>query len=215
MTATESLIDYLRSKFAADIRVFVPQLAMSGGTLLALSGKEIWMGKHSNLGPIDPQFGHIPAVTLIDEFKRAFEEIKADPAKMHVWAPILAQIPPTLLTRAKQAIDLSEAIAIKALCDGMLKDDPQRKMKASEIAKKLTNVETHEEHGRHIHADDCKSMGLNIKDLESDPKLQDAVLTVHHAFTVTLANTPAAKIIENHKGSAFVKNVQMQMMHQG
>ena len=206
VTATESLIHYVRSKFGSDIRVFVPQLAMSGGTLLALSGKEIWMGKHSNLGPIDPQFGNWPAVTLIDEFERAFGEIKADPAKMHVWAPVLSQVPPTLLTQAKQAIELSEAIAIEALCDGMFKDMPDRKEKAEAIAKELTNVKTHKEHGRHIHADDCKAMGLNIKDLEGDPKLQDALLTVHHAFMVTLSNTNAGKIIENHKGAAFVKN---------
>jgi hypothetical protein len=128
--------------FGSDIRVFVPQLAMSGGTLLALSGKEIWMGNHSNLEPID----------------------------------------------------------------GMLKDDPDKEHKSSAIAKALTNVQTHKQHGRHIHKEDCKAMGLNIKDLESDDKLQDFVLSVHHAFSVTLSNTPAAKIIENHNGAAFVKN---------
>jgi polysaccharide deacetylase 2 family uncharacterized protein YibQ len=47
----------------------------------------------------------------------------------------------------------------------------------------------------------------NIQMLESDDDLQDAVLSVHHAFVITLANTPAAKIIENHMGAAFVKNV--------
>jgi ClpP class serine protease len=52
VSATESLIHYVRSMFEDNIRVFVPQLAMSGGTLLCLMGREIWMGKHSNLGPI-------------------------------------------------------------------------------------------------------------------------------------------------------------------
>jgi hypothetical protein len=54
-------------------------------------------------------------------------------------------------------------------------------------------------------------MGLKIFDLEDDGRLQDAVLTVHHAFMVTLSNTPAAKIVENHNGAAFVKNVAMQV----
>ena len=44
VSATESLIHYIRSMFGENIRVFVPQLAMSGGTLLALIGREIWMG---------------------------------------------------------------------------------------------------------------------------------------------------------------------------
>ncbi len=104
VSATESLIHYIREIFDDDIRVFIPQLAMSGGTLLALMGKEIWMGKHSNLGPIDPQFGNVPAVTLIEEFKRAYKEITDDPNKIRAWAPILGRITPTLLTQAQQAI---------------------------------------------------------------------------------------------------------------
>jgi ClpP class serine protease len=56
MAATESLVDYLRQMFGKDIRAIVPQIAMSGGTMIALAWKEILMGKHSNLGPIDPQF---------------------------------------------------------------------------------------------------------------------------------------------------------------
>jgi ClpP class serine protease len=53
--ATESLVHYLRQIFGNDIRAFVPQLAMSAGTIIACACKEIFMGKHSNLGPVDPQ----------------------------------------------------------------------------------------------------------------------------------------------------------------
>ena len=38
-----------------DITVFVPHIAASGGTLLALTGNKIRMGAMSQLGPIDPQ----------------------------------------------------------------------------------------------------------------------------------------------------------------
>lgn len=44
---------------------FVPLYAMSGGTLIALSADEIVMCEHSVLGPIDPQLGELPAVSLI------------------------------------------------------------------------------------------------------------------------------------------------------
>lgn len=68
------------------------------------------------------------------------------------------------------------------------------------------------QHSRHIHAEDCKKIGLNIRMLEDDADLQDAVLSAHHAFMITLSNTPAAKIIHNHMGIAFVKQVgQIQM----
>lgn len=52
--ATEAVVTYLRSKFD-DIRVIIPQGAMSAATMLACSANRIIMGKHSFLGPIDPQ----------------------------------------------------------------------------------------------------------------------------------------------------------------
>ena len=69
--ATESLVDYLRAMFGTDIRAIVPQLAMSGGTMIACACKEILMGKQSSLGPIDPQLGGIPAHGVVEEFNRA------------------------------------------------------------------------------------------------------------------------------------------------
>ena len=39
--ATESIVHYLKSIFGKDIRAFVPQMAMSAGTMIALSCKEI------------------------------------------------------------------------------------------------------------------------------------------------------------------------------
>ncbi len=53
--ATEAIVNYVRSKFS-NVRVFVPHAAMSAATMLACSGNSIVMGKHSFLGPIDPQF---------------------------------------------------------------------------------------------------------------------------------------------------------------
>lgn len=50
--ATESIVDYLHRMFKDDIRVVVPQLAMSAGTMIACASKEIIMGKQSNLGSL-------------------------------------------------------------------------------------------------------------------------------------------------------------------
>src|SRR5258706_16029260 len=49
----------------AQVTVFVPHYAMSGGTLIALAADEIVMCKHSVLGPIDPQIGQSPAASLL------------------------------------------------------------------------------------------------------------------------------------------------------
>ncbi len=70
-TATEALVDYLRSKFN-HIRIIIPQAAMSAGTMLACSADEIIMGKHSSLGPTDPQMivqvGGVRVLILLTPF---------------------------------------------------------------------------------------------------------------------------------------------------
>jgi len=96
LAALESIVDYLRKMFGINIRAFVPQLAMSAGTMLACSCKEIYMGKHSNLGPIDPQFNGISADGVVEEFKKAIEEIKRDPDSLPIWKVIISKYHPTL-----------------------------------------------------------------------------------------------------------------------
>mgnify|MGYP003859241135 CR=1 FL=1 len=49
----------------AKVTAFVPHYAMSGGTLIALAADEIVMGAHAVLGPVDPQLGEYPAVSLL------------------------------------------------------------------------------------------------------------------------------------------------------
>ena len=63
-----------------------------------------------------------------------------------------------------------------------------------------------------MHVDDCEQIGLKIKRLEDDRELRDLVLTVHHCYMHTLANTPAYKLVENHLGRRMVKMTQQQIM---
>lgn len=46
------------------VTAFVPHLAMSGGTLIALAADTIVMAPHAMLGPIDPQVGGYPAASV-------------------------------------------------------------------------------------------------------------------------------------------------------
>lgn len=53
------------TRHKAKVTVFVPHYAMSGGTLLALAADEIVMSPNAVLGPVDPQIGEYPAVSLL------------------------------------------------------------------------------------------------------------------------------------------------------
>ncbi|HLK80238.1 MAG TPA: hypothetical protein VKT99_01910 [Xanthobacteraceae bacterium] len=207
IAATESIIDYLRSKFSTNIRAIVPQISMSGGTMIALAGREIVMGRHSNLGPIDPQLGGRPAIAILEEFERARNDIAANPNNAFLWQPILQQYVPTLLSQAEHAIKWSQEIGRKTLIEGMFKDDTQADDKASAIVDFLSSHNVHRAHGRHLHRNELRAKGLNIADLEADPALQDAVLSVHHACMLTVGNYNANKLVENHNGIAHMKVV--------
>jgi ClpP class serine protease len=53
----------------AEVTVFVPHLAMSGGTLIALAADNIVMSPHASLGPVDPQIQQSPAASIVNVVK--------------------------------------------------------------------------------------------------------------------------------------------------
>jgi len=213
--ATESLVEYLRQMFGSNIRALVPQLAMSAGTMIAFASREILMGKHSNLGPIDPQIGPFPAHGVLEEFKRAAEEIqtakdaKEQQAKIAVWQPIIAKYNPTLIGLCQQAITWSTDMVMKWLTTGMFEGDSNAMEKAKRIVDELGSHTLTKTHARHIHIDRLKELGAKVIALEDDQKLQDAVLAVHHACIHTLTHTPAVKIIENQNKISFIMAAQL------
>lgn len=209
--ATESLVDYLRSMFDINIRAFIPQLAMSAGTMIACACKEIIMGKQSSLGPIDPRFRGIPAHGVIEEFRRAHSEIKTDQSKIPVWQPIIAKYAPTMIGECEKSIAWSNEMVREWLLTGMFKEKRKTKSfnnKIDHILKELSDHALTKSHARHLSFNRCKKIGLKVSELESNQDLQDAVLSVHHSCIHTLGATPAYKIIENQLGTAFIQIVR-------
>jgi len=205
--ATESLVDYLRSMFDTDIRAVIPQLAMSAGTMIACSCKELIMGKQSSLGPIDPQFRGIPAHGVMEEFERAATEIKNDPSRIAVWQPIIAKYSPAFIGECEKAIDWSNKMTAEWLRTGMFKDEKRPSRKISRIITELSDHALTKSHARHLSMNKCQSIGLKVVPLEDNPDLQDAVLSVHHACMLTFSATSAVKIIQNHASGAFIQQV--------
>lgn len=208
IAATESLVDYLRSMFGPNIRAIVPQIAMSAGTMIALSCKEIIMGKHSSLGPIDPQIGNgIAAHGIIEEFTKAKEDLMTNAAFIHLWQPIIAKYSPTLIGECQKAIKWSESIVKQWLVDGMFAGEIDPAAAAQNVLDELGSHSLTLSHSRHISLQRAKELMLKATPLEDDQKLQDAVLSVHHACIQTLTSTPALKLIENHRGIAFISQL--------
>lgn len=210
LAATESIVHYLRQKFGTNIRAIVPQIAMSAGTMLACCCKKIIMARHSNLGPIDPHLGGLPAHGVIQEFKRACKEAKTNPSTIPMWQAIIRQYPPGFISQCENAKKWASEFVQQQLQQCMFATDPNNRLKARAIVRKLSDFSGNRAHDRHVHFDECHKMGLDVELVEDNQELQELVLTVHHCYMHTLMNTSAIKIIESHRGTAMVKNVEIQ-----
>lgn len=132
----------------AKVTAFVPHYAMSGGTLIALAADEIVMGEHAVLGPVDPQLGEYPAVSLL----KLVEKKPIADIDDRTW--ILADM-------GKKAIDqLREQVKF-------LLGDKYSNEKAEEIARILT--EGRWTHDYPITFEEAKKLGLRVtKEIPSE-----------------------------------------------
>lgn len=218
--SVEGIVNYLRTKFD-HIRVIVPQAAMSAATMLACAADVLMMGKHSSIGPIDPQirintqYGPqvVPAQAVLDQFEMARKECQ-DPKQLGAWIPILGQYGPALVVQCQNALELSQQLVSEWLESYMFKDKQDAKEKASKVAGILADHQRFKSHGRHIDREEAREFGLTIVNLEEDQKLQDMILSVFHSTTHTFNGTGAVKIIENHMGKAFIKQHGMVVVEQ-
>ncbi len=207
--ATETIVEYLRSKFDF-IEVIIPTYAMSAGTMISLASDQIIMGRPSQLGPIDPQMqlgGRlVSARAIVDQFERAKQDISQDSTHAHLWAPILQSLGPALLQEAQNSLNYSERMVKKWLEKWMFKDKPNPKNLAKKAASYFNKGNLHLSHGRRIDRSEARSRNINILDLEEEQPLQEAVLTAYHLFTIMFESSPTTKFISSNHGKAWVKN---------
>lgn len=206
--AAEGIVEYLHTQYP-HIRAIVPQTAMSAATMIVCGMNEVLMGKHSNLGPIDPQLyipsskNYEPAQAILDQFEMAVRTA-AKPG-MQAWAAMLQMYGPSLVVQCTDLLALSEEMVTDWLSRWMFEGDRDGKRKATRIAQFLADRKNFRSHNRHVRREQARNLGLKVRNLEDDETLQDLVLSVFHATTHTFAGTNAVKIIENHTGKAFIK----------
>ena len=204
LAATEQIIKYLKSCFHGDIRAVIPQMAMSAGSMIAVSCKSVIMGKQSSLGTFDPQLNGVPCQSALREFYKAVEDVSKNPASLGLWQAILSKLNPTFLTLCAQADELAEELTEKILEDKEIK--PQIKQRIKNTFAKNEESKTH---SRHFDRDKCKEAGLDVIDLEADNELQDIVLSIHHCCMILAEQTPVVKIVENNIGGCYIRNANI------
>jgi len=207
LEAAEQIVEYLRGKYRS-IRAIVPQNAMSAATMIACACDSIVMGRHSAIGPIDPQMTiqtpsgpyTAPAQAILGEFDEAKEDILKEPRLALLWHKKLDAFPAGLLKQCEYAKKLSEEKVADWLQRYMFRDRPDREALALMVSAWLAKTDEHKSHGRPIMLDLALERGLKVEILEDDQQLQELVLSVFHSTVATFETTACAKLIENQNG---------------
>jgi len=216
MEAAEQIVQYLRAKYG-HIRAVIPQNAMSAATMIACACDEIVMGKHSAIGPIDPQVTFptpagaftAPAQAILDEFEQAKAEVAANPATAPLWVTKIQAYPHGFLNMCRTTLDLARDKVAEWLDTYMFKGLAHPDRPGRPIADWLGDAKAHKTHGRPINIAMAKGKGLKVGALEDDQDLQELVLSTFHAATVTFDVTQCVKMVENHAGKGTYLSVEV------
>ena len=194
----ERIVSVFRKHY--DVVDFViPNFAYSAGTVLALSGDEIYMDYYSVLGPIDPQFRteagrQAPGMGYIAKYRELLSEVNSVDdedisSKRAELAFLLKKFDPADLFRIEQSIRHSESLIVDWLpkykfnnwdrteTRGLRVTPEMKTERAKEIAKILGNAEEWHSHGRGISKRDLESetIGLKIIDFGASQNMNECV----------------------------------------
>jgi ClpP class serine protease len=136
-------IAYALCRHKSKVTVFVPHYAMSGGTLIALAADEIVMDDNAVLGPVDPQLGQSPAVSVLAVLKQK------DLNKIDDQTLIMADV-------ARKAVDQVRTTITRLLETG--RGMPAKQ--ARQLAQVLSSGKW--THDYPITVDEAREMGLEI-----------------------------------------------------
>jgi Serine dehydrogenase proteinase len=173
----ERIVSVFRKHYDV-VEYVVPNYAYSAGTILVLSGDEIYMDYYSVLGPIDPQMesdeGMMPGMGYLAKYQELLNTINkvgVDPQAIRgELAFLINKFDPAKLFWIEQATEHSKSLLREWLpkykfkswtireTSGAAVTPADREQRADKIAEVLGDAKKWHSHGR----------GLTIRELESD-----------------------------------------------
>ena len=162
-------IAHALAKHKGKVTAFIPHYAMSGGTMIALAADQIVMDDNAVLGPVDPQVGNYPAVSIL--------KVLADkPAKdIDDETMILADISRKAITQVKQTIQ-------NIACCQYSKEE------AAKLAEKLASGQW--THDYPISFEEAKELGFKVSD-----KMPEDVYKLMNLYPQARTRRPSVEFI--------------------
>jgi hypothetical protein len=170
----------------------VPNSAYSAGTVLAMSGDDIYMDYFSVLGPIDPQIPKdekmVPALGYLEQYDRLIKKSGTGKLTTAELAFLLNRFDPAELYMYEQARELSMSLLKEWLVKYKFKNwrvtatrklpvtRAMRVARAEEIGKALNKIDKWNSHGRGIPMAVLRAdLKLLIHDFGRTPVLRDCI----------------------------------------
>ncbi len=196
------------------VEFYVPNAAMSAGTVLVMSGDSIHMDYYSILGPIDPQLpkpdgSSIPALGYLKKYKELMDKANSGGLNTAEMTYLCSKFDPAELYQYEQARELSVYLLEKWLARykfkewkrtktrGKIVTTAMKKARAREIAAKLNDTDKWHTHGHGISMAVLRSkeIKLQIEDFGRNKNLHQQIRNYWALLSDHLSKIDARAVI--------------------
>lgn len=189
----ERIANVFRHHYPAEVNFLVPNFAMSAGTVLVMSGDNIFMDYYSILGPIDPQLRHrdghlVPALGYLEKYDELIERSRNGSLSAAELAILVERFDQAQIHRFEQARDHSVDLLKQWLAVYKFKNwkttetgnkrvtKKLRETRAGEIAKVLNDTKRWRSHARGLSIEVLRrDVNLMVSNFGDDPELNRRV----------------------------------------
>lgn len=192
----ERYVNILRHHYS-EVNFIVPDYAYSAGTIFCMSGDSILMDYISVLGPIDPQVPnkdnrYVAALGYLDKINE-FIDKAANGTQTKAELIWLKELDLGEIRSFEQARDLTTDLLTKWLVNYKFKNWTQhhngtevtqddKKERAAEIAKELSDNKKWKSHGKGISIAELRALKLKIEDYGKDEQLRFLIRDYYNAM---------------------------------
>lgn len=216
----EQIAKFLHAKFEK-VNYVVSGEAKSAGTILAMSGNEIYMTETGSLGPIDAQVSIgrtvVSAYDYMEWIDGKMAEAKENGKLNPVDATMIAQITPGEIQLVNHALEFAKDLVKQWLYQYKFADwkttethqeivtDDKKRKRAEKVATELANHSRWRTHGRSLSINDLESIGIKVVDLEKDKEISEIVYRIQFVCKLLHETTSIYKLFFS-KDEKIIKN---------
>lgn len=214
----EDLVRLVRQKYEK-VGIIIPGYAKSAGTIFAMAGDEILMGKTSALGPIDAQImlngRRISAEAFLEGIEVIKKEVSETEKLNFAYIPMLEKVSPGEIQHYKNALNVAKKLVKSWLSNykfkywtthsstGEVVTQNDKDNRAEEIAEALCKHSKWLTHSKSINIDDLKEMRLEITDYSANNDLNEAITSYFSLLRILFDSSSVYKIYETIQSQIY------------